>query len=82
MNPDAPIRFTIANAPLAGQIVFQHSSTTRMTTAKQYDYLNRLISISSSGRAPLSRRNQVKAESNPISFNYTYNAASQTSPGK
>jgi hypothetical protein len=32
---------------LAGQFAFAQSGTTRMTTAKQYDYLNRLNSIAS-----------------------------------
>jgi RHS repeat-associated protein len=45
-----------------GQIVYQQSGTTRMTTTKQYDYLNRLSSVSSS-------------PSN--SFTYQYNAANQ-----
>jgi len=45
-----------------GQIVFQQSAATRMTTSKQYDYLNRLSSVSST-------------PSN--SFAYQYNAANQ-----
>src|SRR5271170_2962991 len=50
----------LANSPLVGQITFAHSSTTEMTTTKQYDYLNRLSSIASS-------------PSN--AFTYQYNAA-------
>jgi hypothetical protein len=38
----------LANSSLAGQITFAQSGTTEMTTSKQYDYLNRLVSISSS----------------------------------
>lgn len=38
----------LANSPLAGQIVFASNTVTRMTTTKQYDYLNRLSSIASS----------------------------------
>jgi RHS repeat-associated protein len=45
-----------------GQITFAQNGTTRMTTAKQYDYLNRLSSISST-------------PSN--SFSYLYNSANQ-----
>jgi RHS repeat-associated protein len=45
-----------------GQIVFASNGVTRMTTSKQYDYLNRLASISST-------------PSN--AFNCLYNAASQ-----
>jgi YD repeat-containing protein len=52
----------LANASLVGQIGFKAGSTTRMTTSKQYDYLNRLNSISST-------------PSN--SFAYQYNAANQ-----
>jgi RHS repeat-associated protein len=52
----------LANSSLVGQITFQQSGATRMTTAKQYDYLNRLSSISST-------------PSN--SFAYQYNAANQ-----
>src|SRR5271157_465020 len=52
----------LANSPLVGQIVYQRSGTTRMTTPKQYDYLNRLSSISST-------------PSN--AFAYQYNAANQ-----
>ncbi len=37
----------IANSPLVGQIDFKQGNTIRMTTNKQYDYLNRLQSISS-----------------------------------
>ncbi len=35
----------LANSPLVSQIVFKQSGTNRMTTTKQYDYLNRLTSI-------------------------------------
>lgn len=52
----------LANSPLVSQITFQQSGTTRMTTTKQYDDLNRLSSISSS-------------PSN--SFSYQYTAANQ-----
>jgi RHS repeat-associated protein len=58
----------IANSPLVGQITFKSNSVTRMTTTKQYDYLNRLTQISSvpSGTGIL-----------PVSFNYNYNLANQ-----
>jgi RHS repeat-associated protein len=51
----------LANSSLAWQIAFAHSGTPEMTTSKQYDYLNRLSSISSTSN----------------SFAYQYNAASQ-----
>jgi RHS repeat-associated protein len=56
----------LANSPIVSQIVFKQSSTTRMTTTKSYDYLNRLTQISS---APTT--------TNAISFNYSYNNANQ-----
>ncbi|HEY3856827.1 MAG TPA: hypothetical protein VGO67_20780 [Verrucomicrobiae bacterium] len=37
----------VANSPLVGQIAFAQGGTTRMTTVKQYDYLNLLSSIAS-----------------------------------
>src|SRR5579863_1539257 len=52
----------LANSSLVGNITFKQSGTTEMTTSKQYDYLNRLSSISNS----LSN-----------SFAYQYNAANQ-----
>ena len=50
------------------QITFKSNSVTRMTTTKQYDFLNRLTQISSvpSGTGIL-----------PVSFNYNYNLANQ-----
>src|SRR5579863_3717613 len=56
----------IANSPLVGQIAFKQSSTARMTTTQQYDFLDRLTSISS---AP--------SGGSPISFAYGYNTADQ-----
>jgi len=58
----------IANSPLVGQIMFAQSSVTRMTTTKQYDYLNRLTQISSVPSA---------AYTEPATFNYSYNSANQ-----
>jgi len=52
----------LANSSLVDQITYQQSGSTRMTTSKQYDYLNRLSSISST-------------PSN--SFAYLYNSANQ-----
>jgi YD repeat-containing protein len=62
INTSPRIGTYLANSPLVGQIVFQQSAATRMTTSKQYDYLNRLSSVSST-------------PSN--SFAYQYNAANQ-----
>ena len=56
----------IANSPLVSQIVFKQSGTTRMTTSKQYDNLNRLSSIGS-----------VTGSTNDASDAYGYNAANQ-----
>jgi RHS repeat-associated protein len=52
----------LANSSLVSNIVFKSNMVTRMTTIKQYDYLNRLSSISST-------------PSN--AFTYQYNAANQ-----
>jgi len=56
----------IANSPLIGQITFKQNTTTRMTTTKQYDYLNRLLSVSSAPSA-----------SSALSFVYSHNDANQ-----
>jgi RHS repeat-associated protein len=56
----------VANSPLVSQITFESNGVTRMTTTKQYDYLNRLTQISSAPSA-----------SSAISFNYSYNNANQ-----
>jgi YD repeat-containing protein len=56
----------LANSPLVGQIAFANDGAVRMTTTKQYDYLNRLTGIySGTGVSPVS------------SFAYAYNSANQ-----
>jgi RHS repeat-associated protein len=56
----------LANSPLLSQITFKQTTNTRMTTTKQYDYLNRLLSIqSSAGVSPVA------------SFAHQYNDANQ-----
>jgi hypothetical protein len=56
----------LANSPLVSQIAFQQSTTTRMTTTKQWDYLNRLQAVSSAPSAGFA-----------VNFNYSYNNANQ-----
>ena len=56
----------LANSPLLYQTTFTNNGVTRMTTTKQYDYLNRLTSIASSPSA-----------SAQVSFSYQYNNANQ-----
>jgi YD repeat-containing protein len=59
-----------ASSPLVNTLTFKQSTTTRLTTTRSHDLINRLTSISSvaaGGSAP----------SLPISFAYRYNAASQ-----
>jgi len=58
----------LANSPLVSTVTFRTNTTTRMTTTKTYDYLNRLTSISSvpSGTGVP-----------PVSFTYAYNTANQ-----
>ena len=61
----------LANSPLVSQIAYAQGSTTRMTTSKQYDYLNRLTGISSAA-----------ASAATPSFVYSYNAANQRTKDK
>src|SRR6266511_4568916 len=58
----------LANSPLVSQITFKTNTTVRMTTTKNYDYVNRLTSISS---VPASQTGML------ISYAYAYNAANQ-----
>jgi RHS repeat-associated protein len=58
----------IANSSLVGQILFKEDSNTRMTTAKAYDFLNRLQSIASSPAASAHL---------PFAYGYKYNKADQ-----
>jgi RHS repeat-associated protein len=56
----------LANSPLVSQINFQSNNVPVMTTTKQYDFLNRLQSISS-----------VPLVAPPVAFGYAYNSANQ-----
>ena len=56
----------VANSPLVSEILFRSNSTVRMTTTKQYDFLNRLSAISS-----------VPSASSAVNFSYQYNSANQ-----
>jgi len=56
----------LANSPLVSQIAFQQSTTLRMTTTKQWDYLNRLQAVSSAPSAGFA-----------VDFSYSYNNANQ-----
>jgi hypothetical protein len=57
-----------ANSPLVSQITFRSNTVTRMTTSKQYDFLNRLTAIS----------NLPSGAGQPAtSFNCSYNSANQ-----
>ena len=58
----------LTNSTLVSQIVFKQGTTTRMTTTKQSDYLNRVKQISSVPSA---------AGVMPLSYNYNYNSANQ-----
>ncbi|MCS7338849.1 MAG: hypothetical protein NZ739_11560, partial [Verrucomicrobiae bacterium] len=70
-------RYTyVANSPLVGQIAFSNRVSSqwhlRMSTVKQYDYLNRLTFV---GSTPASG---VGSDAPPLpSFTYTYNNANQ-----
>jgi RHS repeat-associated protein len=56
----------LANSPLVETITLKNGSTTRLTTTKVYDNLNRLASISS-----------VPSAASALSNVYTYNSANQ-----
>jgi len=57
----------LANSSLLSQIAFKQATTTRMTTTKQFDYLNRLTAIQT-----------LNAQQSTInSYNYQLNAANQ-----
>jgi RHS repeat-associated protein len=56
----------VGNSSLIGGISFSNNGVARMTTTRQYDYLNRLTQIQSSAGG-----------SNVASFHYNYNIANQ-----
>src|SRR5436190_13252458 len=56
----------LANSSLIGNLTSQQSGTTRLTVNKSYDYLNRLMSISS-----------VASSGSTLSYGYSYNDANQ-----
>ena len=56
----------VANSTLVSDIVFKQGSTTRMTTSKSYDLLNRVTSVQNTGAG-------IPA----VSFGYQNNAANQ-----
>ena len=58
----------LANSPLVSKIAFKQGNTPRMTTIKQFDYLNRLRQIASAPRV---------SGALPFSYNYNYNSANQ-----
>jgi RHS repeat-associated protein len=57
----------LSNSPLVETVTFQRGGTTRLTTARDYDNLNRLKSITSAN----------DTWPDPVSFAYAYNAANQ-----
>ncbi|HEV2210658.1 MAG TPA: RHS repeat-associated core domain-containing protein [Verrucomicrobiae bacterium] len=65
-GPNGAVCYYLANSPLVSQISFTNSGAPRMTTTRQFDFLNRLTQISS-----------VPSASSPVTFNYEYNAANQ-----
>lgn len=58
----------LVNSPLVGSVTFKNGGTTRLTTTKTYDKLNRLSAIG----------NQPSAAGVPaLAYSYVYNAANQ-----
>ena len=60
----------LANSAMVSTLTFKQSTTTRLTATKQYDFLNRLQSISSTASGS-------SAPSLPVSFLYQYNDTNQ-----
>src|SRR5262249_45890415 len=58
----------LANSPLVSQILFKQNGALRMTTTKQWDYVNRLTSITNLPSA---------IGSSAIGYSYKYNEANQ-----
>src|SRR6266540_6392415 len=84
----------LANSPLVSQITFKQSTTTRMTTTKNYDYLDRLTSISTVPAAqtgmsifygyantPANKPTQVKL-TEKRNWVYQYDARGQVTSGR
>jgi RHS repeat-associated protein len=80
----------LANSPLVNTVTFKQNSTTRMTTTKRYDFLNRLQWISSDGAGTLSaaykynNANQRTENTQPDSsfWLYQYDSLGQVTSGK
>jgi RHS repeat-associated protein len=62
---DAAAYSYLANSPLVSQVSLTQNGATRMTTTRQYDFLNRLTSVNSTGAAPA------------LSYACAYNSANQ-----
>ncbi len=63
----------IANSPLVGQIAFEHDGAPRMTTTRQHDLLDRLVSVSSQSQGT----SAADIDYTSSSHQFTRNAASQ-----
>ena len=82
----------LANSPLVGTVTFKQGATTRLTTTKQYDFVNRLTSLqNSSGGQPVAGfdslynpANQRLAVTNADGSRwvYAYDALGQVTSGK
>jgi hypothetical protein len=86
-NGSATVAYSyLANSPLVSQITFKQSGTTQMTTTKQYDYLNRLSSISSTSNSfayqytPANQRNLARLVDGSY-WRYGYDALGQVISG-
>jgi RHS repeat-associated protein len=64
-GPNTATYAYLPNSPLVGTVTFQQGATTRLTTTKVYDNLNRLTSVTNS-HLPT-----------PSSYAYAYNSANQ-----
>src|SRR5438093_12147489 len=80
----------VANSRLVSQIAFKNNGTTRMTTTKSWDKLDRLLSINSSAASTIgtiynynsaSQRTRATAQDSSY-WSYQYDALGQVISGK
>jgi RHS repeat-associated protein len=67
----------VPNSPLVGSVTFRNGGTTRLTTTKNYDQLNRLVSISSVPLGAPEPPGGGGSASSAVSASYLYNSANQ-----
>jgi RHS repeat-associated protein len=90
---DASVTYSyLANSPLVEELVFKQGATTRLTTTRDYDYLNRLTDVENTvgGAAVASAAYQLNAlnqrervtEADGSYWRYEYDSLGQVKAGK